>query len=88
MSVSFYTAVCPARGQTYITGAFCHPHNATCDNPNPGILCNVARCECSFGQVLNQETNECVAASSCGKQVNVVINPTHTCNFTCKGIAT
>ncbi|XP_065917768.1 uncharacterized protein [Dysidea avara] len=57
--------VCPARGQTYITGEFCHPHNATCNNPSPGLLCNVSRCECLFGQVLNQETNQCVDAATC-----------------------
>ena len=69
-------AVCPARGQTYITGDHCHPHNATCDNPHGEFLCDVARCECPFGQVLNQETNECVGAATCGKQMLLFIKVT------------
>ena len=73
----FYIAVCPARGQTYITGEYCHPHNATCNNPSPRFLCNVSRCECLFGQVLNQETNECVDAATCGKHICIYILVVH-----------
>ena len=56
---------CPGKGQSFVGG--CNPFNATCSNPNPGILCDVGFCACPSGQVLDEFTNTCVNVSQCGK---------------------
>ena len=56
---------CPGKGQSFVGG--CNPLNATCSNPNPGIICDVPICTCPSGQVLDEFTYTCVNVSECGK---------------------
>ena len=58
---------CPGIGQSFVGG--CIPVNATCTNPNPGILCDAGLCACPFGQVLDELTNTCVNVSQCSKYI-------------------
>ena len=56
---------CPAEGQSY--NSDCRPLNATCSNPSPFILCEIPRCSCPTGKVLDEELNKCVNVSECSK---------------------
>ena len=55
----------------------CYPDQATCTNPNTDIQCDVPRCVCPIGQVVNPESNSCVDAATCGE----CIIPSATCKL-------
>ena len=56
---------CPAEGQSFSSN--CRPLNATCSNPSPPSICDLAMCSCPTGQVLDEELNKCVNVSECSK---------------------
>ena len=64
--ILLFTASCPIRGQYYSSGG-CLPVGATCDDPNPPLLCDAFTCVCPDGQVISPDANRCIDVAECRK---------------------
>ena len=62
---------CPVEGQFYT--ANCYGENATCSDPNPGLLCNRPQCVCPRGQVIDADGKTCINGTECSKYI-IILN--------------
>ena len=72
--VLLFTASCPIRGQYYSSGG-CLPVGATCDDPNPPLLCDAFTCVCPDGQVISPDANRCINVAECRKLLLYIVDP-------------
>ena len=67
MLLVFLLVTCPVEGQFYT--ANCYGENATCSDPNPGLLCDRPQCVCPRGQVIDADGKTCINGTECSKYI-------------------